>query len=70
MKDLVFLYDDYDHEIIGAVAITGDSTKETIQDIIDKIKAKYEGEWSYDDIIEELPSDCLYYPLTNNYALI
>ncbi len=56
----ITLLNDYnDHYLTYAVIVSEVTTSSQIQKIITKIKNKYPGAWTFEDIKDELPNDCI-----------
>ena len=56
---MVFLLKDISDSKVDAVILSKTSTKEDIENAI--ITAKQSDDWSWDDILRELPADCEIY---------
>lgn len=57
---IITLFNDCDNNYqTYAVVVSEVTTTSQIQKITTKIKNKYAGDWTFDDIKESLPDDCI-----------
>lgn len=60
-KIMIILLKDLSENEVDAIILTKETTSEKVEEIISEIKNKYPGEWTDEDIIDALPSDCEFY---------
>lgn len=58
--NIIFMKELYTNKIDGII-ITKTTTKDEVQRIINKVKADMPDDYTFDDIKEQLPSDCKVY---------
>lgn len=58
--NVIFMKELYTNNI-DCIIITKTTTKDEVQRIIDKVKADMPDDYTFDDIREQLPSDCKVY---------
>ena len=64
MKEVFFVENRFE-EVVGVVVVLDSTTAQEVQDTIDEVKTK-KSDCSYDDILEALPKDCLFYRVTKD----
>lgn len=66
--NVIFLMDMTENEVDGVI-IAETTTSEEIESCIQKVKSEHDGEWTTDDIAENLPCDCEMYLRSSNEAV-
>lgn len=61
VNDMIILLKDLSKNEVDAVILTKETTPEKVEEIISEVKNKYPSEWTDEDIMDALPSDCEFY---------
>lgn len=62
---MIILLKDLSENEVDAVIITEKTNAGEIEKIISNVKNEYPGEWTDEDIMEALPSDCEFYRVSD-----